>query len=31
MIMAPVIVVALVAQRQIVHGLTFGAIRPARR
>jgi multiple sugar transport system permease protein len=31
MIMGPVIVVALVAQRQLVHGLTFGAIRPARR
>jgi multiple sugar transport system permease protein len=31
MIMGPVILVALVAQRQIVHGLTFGAIRPPRR
>ena len=31
MIMGPVILVALVAQRQIVHGLTLGAMRPARR
>jgi ABC-type glycerol-3-phosphate transport system permease component len=31
MIMAPVIAIALVAQRQIVHGLTFGAVSRARR
>lgn len=31
MIMGPVILVALVAQRHISHGLTLGAIRPARR
>lgn len=31
MIMVPVIVLALVAQRQIVHGLTFGAIARGRR
>ncbi|MGH7320118.1 MAG: carbohydrate ABC transporter permease [Candidatus Rokuibacteriota bacterium] len=31
MIMVPVIVIALVAQRQIVHGLTLGAVSRARR
>jgi multiple sugar transport system permease protein len=31
MIMGPVIVLALAAQRQIVHGLTLGAVRPAGR
>jgi ABC-type glycerol-3-phosphate transport system permease component len=31
MIMVPVIAIALVAQRQIVHGLTFGAIARVRR
>jgi ABC-type glycerol-3-phosphate transport system permease component len=31
MIMVPVIALALVAQRQIVHGLTFGAVARARR
>lgn len=31
MIMVPVIAIALVAQRQVVHGLTFGAVSRARR
>jgi ABC-type glycerol-3-phosphate transport system permease component len=31
MIMVPVILLALIAQRQIVHGLTFGAVARARR
>ncbi len=31
MIMVPVVVIALLAQRQIVHGLTFGAVQGGRR